>query len=361
MHEYKIIVADDEWTIRNGLVNSVDWAKMGFRVVADVMDGQDILDYLKDHEVDVVFSDVQMCQVSGLTVARWVYENRPDVKMVLISGYKEFDYIKEAMACKVVDYVLKPIDLMALEETFHKVKKELDERKTGNRMYLWLDCLEDTACQAVLMLEGGLLESVLNGEIKKTEATMQCWKEAMQEVKFEYIPQLVLHLMELFFKRVEKEKIALENYGEKFQVFQKIRELSEVELLKYIQGVLWETAGQIARKKSTDSSEVVKKAGQYIESHLAEDFGVEEVADYMYLSRSHLSREFKAQMGISIIDYIIQRRMERAKEMVREGKLSADEIAAAVGYADSRYFQRSFKKYTGHSIREYRNLQRYTL
>ena len=358
MHEYKIIVADDEWTIRNGLTNYVDWAKMGFRVVADVMDGQDILDYLKDNEVDVVFSDVQMCQVSGLTVARWVYENRPDVKVVLISGYKEFDYIKEAMAYKVSDYVLKPIDFMALEETFRKVKKELDERKKRNRMHLWLDCLEDSECQVVLMLEGGLLESVLNGELAKTETAIQCWKEAMHKVKPEYIPQLVLHLLELLYKRAEKEKISLESYGEKFPVFQKVRELSEVKLLEYTQEVLWEIAEKIAGKKSTDSSQVVKKAREYIESHLAEDFGVEEVADYMYLSRSHLSREFKAQMGISIIDYIIQRRMERAKEMVREGKLSADEIAAAVGYADSRYFQRSFKKYTGHSIREYRNLQR---
>lgn len=47
MHVYKIIIADDEWTIRNGLVNCVDWSKLGFQVVADVMDGQDILDYLK--------------------------------------------------------------------------------------------------------------------------------------------------------------------------------------------------------------------------------------------------------------------------------------------------------------------------
>ena len=358
MHVYKIIIADDEWTIRNGLVNCVDWSKLGFQVVADVMDGQDILDYLKDHEVDVVFSDVQMCQVSGLTVARWVYENHPDVRVVLISGYKEFDYIKEAMACKVVDYVLKPIDLMALEETFCKVKKELDERKTGNRKHLWLDCLEDPACQAVLMLEGGLLESILNGELTKTETTMQSWKEAMNKVKPEYIPHLVIHLMELFYKRAKKEKIPLETDGEKFQIFQKIRELSEVEILKYTQEVLWEIAGQIAEKKSTDFSQVVKKAKEYIESHLVEDFGVEEVADYLYLSRSHLSREFKAQVGLSIIDYIIQRRMERAKELVREGKLSADQIAASVGYTDSRYFQRSFKKYTGHSIREYRNLQR---
>lgn len=358
MQGYRIIVADDEWVIRKGLVNSVDWAKLGFQVVADVMDGQDILDYLNENEVDVVFSDVQMCQVSGLAVARWVYENRPDIKVVLISGYKEFDYIKEAMEWKVSDYVLKPIDLMALEETFRKVKKELDERKASNRMLLWLDCLEDPECQKVLMLEGGLLESVLKGDLARMDSVMEGWKSAMSKVKRDYIPQLVLHMMELFYKRAEKEKVSLESYGEKLLVFQKIRELSETELMKYTEEAMLEIAEKIAAKKSTALQEVVKRASEYIESHLAEDFGVDEVADYVYLSRSHLSREFKAQTGVSVIDYIIQRRMETAMEMVKQGKLSTDEIAVAVGYADSRYFQRSFKKYTGYSIREYRNLQR---
>lgn len=360
MQSYKVIIADDEWTIRKGLANSVDWGRLGYQVVAEVMDGQDVLDYLQEQDVDVVFTDVQMCQVSGLQVARWVHEHRPEVKVVLISGYKEFDYVKEAMKYKVFDYVLKPVDLMALEETFRKVKVELDERKSGQvkNLYTYLNYLENPECQAVLMLEGVLLESVVNGNLQKTEVAINNWKEAIGKVKQEYIPQLVFQIVELLYRRMEKEKIFLEACHDKVLIFHEIRELSGDALISAVEEVLFDIARAIAGKKSTALQDVVKKVKEYIDTHIAEDFGVEEVAAYVYLSRSHLSREFKVQVGISIIDYIIQRRMETAMEMVKQGKLSTDQIAAAVGYADSRYFQRSFKKYTGYSIREYRNLQR---
>ena len=360
MSGYRIIIADDEWSIRMGLVNSVNWNEMGFQVVADVMDGQDVLDYLQEHDVDVVFSDVQMCQVSGLQVARWVYEHRPKIKVVLISGYKEFDYVKEAMDYKVVDYVLKPIDLTSLEVTFCKIKKELDQRRhqTEKNIYSYLDYLENQDCREVLRLEGELMENILSGDEERANSAIQSWKMVLDKVDLQYILPLIMHGMENLFKRLEQDNVSLVEEQERITVFRQIRSCPVESLNKYAEEVLLDISQRIAKKKSIVLQDVVEKAKKYVDMHIAEDFGVEEVAAYVYLSRSHLSREFKAQVGVSVIDYIIQRRMETAMEKVKQGKLSTDEIAAAVGYTDTRYFQRSFKKYTGYSIREYRNLQR---
>lgn len=360
MQYYKMIIADDEWTIRNGLVGSVDWESLGYQVVADVMDGQDVIDHLQKNQVDVIFTDVQMCQVSGLEVARWAREHRPDVKVVIISGYKEFEYVKEAMDLKVCDYVLKPINPAELEDTFRKIKKELDARRSSleKDMGALFSYQEDPACIAVLEQEPGLLESVMSGSPEKVKTDYDSWKQVMGRVEEQYIPLLVLHIMETLFRRLDKDGVYLESGYEKKPVLREIRNLKGQELIRRTGEILENITLSIERKKSTASQDVVTRAKEYIEQHLAEDFGVETLAAHLYLNRTYFSKEFKNHTGVSVMDYIIQRRMERAAELIKEGQLPTEKIAGLVGYGDVKYFQRSFKKYTGHTVREYRNLLR---
>ena len=91
MRNYKMIIADDEPMIRKGLASGIPWEEYGFELTADFMDGQDVIEYLQTHEVDVVFTDVQMCQVGGMEVAKWIRERNLPVKIVMISGYREFE------------------------------------------------------------------------------------------------------------------------------------------------------------------------------------------------------------------------------------------------------------------------------
>ena len=135
MNYYKLVIADDEPMIRRGLVNGIPWEDMGFHVVADFMDGQDVMKYLEQNEVNVVFTDIQMCQISGLAVTRWIVENKPDIKVVILSGYKEFEYLKEAIELKVSDYLLKPINPVELKKVFLKIRTELDqEQRNGQKV-----------------------------------------------------------------------------------------------------------------------------------------------------------------------------------------------------------------------------------
>ena len=135
-----------------------------------------------------------------------------------------------------------------------------------------------------------------------------------------------------------------------------IRNLKGKELICRTGEILENITLSIARKKSTASHDVVARAKEYINQHLAEDFGVETLAAHAYLNRTYFSKEFKNQTGVSVMDYIIQRRMERATELIKEGQLSTEKIAGLVGYRDVKYFQRSFKKFIGYTVREYRNL-----
>ena len=122
---YKVVVADDENTIRRGICNFINWKRMGYQIVADFEDGKELLEYLEKHEVDVVLTDIRMAEVGGLDVARIISEKELPVKVVIISGYKEFDYAREALKYNVVNYILKPIQIDEIEKTFEEIYQQL--------------------------------------------------------------------------------------------------------------------------------------------------------------------------------------------------------------------------------------------
>ena len=115
---YRVIIADDEPLIRAGLYYRNDWNAMGFEVAALLEDGSDVLKLLEKERADVLLTDICMFQVSGLEAAGQIREKYPWMKVVLLSGYREFEYAREAMRCHVYE---------KLRSVFAQIKTELDE------------------------------------------------------------------------------------------------------------------------------------------------------------------------------------------------------------------------------------------
>lgn len=124
---YRLIIADDEKRIRQGLKNIVDWEGLGFEVTELFSDGQDVIEYLDYMMPDVILTDIKMNHLSGLEVAKYVFDHQLPCKVVLVSGYQEFELAVQGIKYGAEDYLLKPTDVDKLEETFHKIKRELDE------------------------------------------------------------------------------------------------------------------------------------------------------------------------------------------------------------------------------------------
>ncbi len=123
---YKIVIADDEKIIRMGLKNVVDWEELGFEISEIFADGQEVIEYLDYMTPDVILTDIKMSHVSGLDVARFVFEQKLPCKVVLISGYQEFELAVQGMKYGAEDYLLKPTNVENIIETFMKLKKQLD-------------------------------------------------------------------------------------------------------------------------------------------------------------------------------------------------------------------------------------------
>lgn len=126
---YRLIIADDEKRIRQGLNNIVDWESLGFEVTELFSDGQDVIEYLDYMIPDVILTDIKMNHVSELDVAKYVFEHHLPCRVVLVSGYQEFELAVQGLKYGAEDYLLKPTDVDKLEETFRKIKRELDEAR----------------------------------------------------------------------------------------------------------------------------------------------------------------------------------------------------------------------------------------
>lgn len=295
MSSYKIIIADDEPMIRKGLECSVSWGKYGFEMVASFMDGQDVIDYLEHHEVDVVLTDVQMCQLGGIEVAQWIRERKLPIKIIMISGYREFEYVKEAMRLDVKDYILKPLDPEEIGSVLCKIKLELDiaSANYNKSIDILLSLREDIDCNLVLMAEEKLVDVLITDNDALFTQYCRQWRLAMQEVKKEYLPLLVFHMLDSAYVRLKESGISVSGALTKKNVLRRIGVVEKDNLIEESRCILKEIYQELKYKKSTSKENVIEKAMRYIDEHLSENFGVEELAFYVNLNRSYFSRALR--------------------------------------------------------------------
>ncbi|OBZ08620.1 MULTISPECIES: response regulator transcription factor [Bacillales] len=114
---YRVFVVDDEPFIIEGLYDIIDWSAYGLEIVGSAENGQDALEALKESAADILLTDISMPIMDGLTLIREARQFRPDLKVIILSGYNEFDYIKSGLKLGVENYLLKPINIDELQET----------------------------------------------------------------------------------------------------------------------------------------------------------------------------------------------------------------------------------------------------
>ncbi|MBZ2109866.1 response regulator transcription factor [Streptococcus infantis] len=125
---YKVLLVDDEYMITEGLKRLIPFDKWDMEVVATANHADDALDYVREHPVDIVISDVNMPDKTGLEMIQEMKDLLPDAYYILLSGYQEFDYVKKAMNLNVVDYLVKPVDKVELERLLEKIASQLGEK-----------------------------------------------------------------------------------------------------------------------------------------------------------------------------------------------------------------------------------------
>ncbi len=124
---YRLIIIDDEEKIVEGLGKLFPWENIGFSVEGLFTSAREALDFMEDHPVDVVLSDIEMPDMTGIELSQCLLE-KEDIKVVLFSSYRDYNYFRAAIQNRVDDFLLKPIDYVMLLESLGRIKNQLDER-----------------------------------------------------------------------------------------------------------------------------------------------------------------------------------------------------------------------------------------
>ncbi len=157
---YSLVIVEDEENVRQGLERCVPWEELGYQVSAAFDDGADALEYIKENPCDVVLTDVMMSRMSGLEMAGMLREIFPDIKIIILSGYSDFNYAKQAIQYNAVDYLLKPVDDDELLEVFKKLKNQLDDNAKKQKMQ------EIDQMEVMHLIQKCFLKNLLSGQIK---------------------------------------------------------------------------------------------------------------------------------------------------------------------------------------------------
>lgn len=129
---YKVLLVDDEVLIREAISENIEWNKLGYDFLGACKDGRQAIELIKKDPPDLVITDINMPYVDGIELTKYIYENYSDIKVIIISGYDEFEYAKQAVKYKVLEYVLKPVTAFELSEILTKVKTSFDEERRKN-------------------------------------------------------------------------------------------------------------------------------------------------------------------------------------------------------------------------------------
>lgn len=534
----KVLLVDDEKMEREGLRDYMPWDQLGLEVCGEASDGMYALKLSAEMKPEIVISDIKMPGTDGIELATRLREMFPDIKVIFISGYQEFEYARKAIMLNAYGYILKPVNFKKLAELLDKVvaqikeeqysarqKEELRQQIKENRQYLQQQFLRDLlqhskrnqrnmlvkradylglsfpydyfsvavvaiddykeieerlseenkqflntivfnmlrrisigdSCMHIVQAQDGVFSVIINtsenGTIRKDEIlgsfeaflkqlSISCDKTAtvgfsdfskgIEEIQVLYrhavaatkakwslgkglvifasdisigsssmldnqndleqiheISQYVLagdiestkETLSRVFDSIKGEtchsqqsirnmclmlinecrQILLEIeddpeniLGSYFSIYDTVFHIETLtDLESWLIAILAKVSGQIQEKRKAKNSRLVDAVTEIVNNRYHENIGMEEISNEVYFSSNYIRKVFKDETGHTVTDYLLQVRMKRAVELMKDPKLHVYDIGQQVGYENTSYFCQVFKHYYGVTPKEY--------
>lgn len=508
----KLLIIDDERIIRESLKNSIKWESYGIEVCGAKASGEEALELCRKEMPDIIVTDIKMSHMSGLDFIEQLGEEKKNCKIIILSGFDDFEFSKRALRNNVFEYLLKPVHPKIMIETVKRARDVLlKEREEEHKREKYIERVEKnlniirshyfsglicgaeyseeetTEIMSMLKLDfseeenlfvmalhisgvksiiyyalfsefqnneqlcifsgfdgkygifcrcGKKLKETVSEVLEKIERLCgsdvsigvsmpfvgiknlkKAWEEACLSLDYRDITggsQIIyynpedngLKMLEINEEKLDRnivdavdrlDKNAFRTLFEEFiaenpdipierlqrdicktilsvcgyiikidekpdkiigdwrAISEQINSFKEFDvLIEFCVYIFSGVVDKIIDSKSLNSSPVVNKIAEYLEANYDKPFSLETIARNVYLSPNYVSTLFKRETGKKLSDYVVEVRVKKAKELLKNSSLKAYEIAEKVGYFDSRYFGELFKKITGVSLTEYR-------
>lgn len=134
----KVLIADDEYIMRQGLKYMINWEDEGYEIVGEASNGQEALKLTQELSPHIIICDIVMPVLDGVDFSQLIHENYPNIQLIILSGYDKFEYVRNTLINGAVDYILKPtLTPDGMRSTLKKASERIpgccpDKRDKGN-------------------------------------------------------------------------------------------------------------------------------------------------------------------------------------------------------------------------------------
>lgn len=350
---YNVLIADDEQAVCEGLRTIIDWNGCGFQIPDTVRDGEEALARLKSREYHLIITDIRMPVLNGLELIEKIRTQNPKIKILILSGYSDFEYARKAIEFHVKGYLLKPVDRDELLQRLRSLKDELDMDEQSNIQYgdksvfdLYWNSSRLLSYLEEFDTDGMEREiDVLVQEVKNKHFTVEMTRVVSYNLMFEITA--VIKKYDKSISLFQQEITYTKNNNFEVEQFRRLL----ISICRQARDVLLE----LQRSKHPNITDRIKK---YVEQHYADDLNLQSVSNMFFINPVYLGRVFKNSTGDTFSDYLNKVRIAEMKKKLVSNDSKISEIIKALGYNNQEYFYRVFRKYEGVSFAEYKEALR---
>lgn len=387
----KALIVDDEFNVRDVIRHLGQWEQYGITQLLEASNGDEAKNIIEKESPELIFTDVKMPGMSGIDIIEWLASISYTGKVILITGYDDYSFMRKAIQFSSFDYLLKPIEAEAFNKTLADAVKSWSEEEEA-RVYQETGVYDDAkkfrsnqlvtaACMGELFDPAPIEASLPDAE--KYDLTLLSFYQMHHPDP--YIQLLADELMDSHsgnaYALQNEQNLCLvitvsgqwlsveESISKQFDIPVRIVEGRSIASVKDIpdaypflhKAMEDQKFRSIHRLNELDAARRMEDIVTYVETYYMEDLTLEKLATIFFLSREHISRKFKEKTGLTLSKFIIQLRTEQAKNWLKDTEESIYSISLLLGYQDEKYFSKLFKKVVGITPFEYRNREKQAL
>lgn len=393
MDRWKILIADDEPKIRRGLHAQIDRLGLPCEVCAEAEDGEIALEAAERLRPDILLVDINMPFVNGLDFIEALRRTRADARVILITGYEEFEYARRALELDVHAYLLKPINVEELRRAVETAIDQLEVSRQRNRHFEW--AIAQIGNRREFLREEFLRDAV-SGRLEADEIRefrvyfdfpepermmlmlISARSSAAREKPWQHtLRQYALQDALQEGPELRYRCLFSDDRGNVLLLYDAPPEL-DARLAEAVHAALGGELGLTVQLEtepvtsltriaeaydsamermlsSAQLSPIVEGAKAYIAAHHSDpDLSLMEVAEALNVHPAYLSRTMKQELGMPFAKYLTNVRIGKAVQLMRDPSIRIWKVAEMVGYSGGNYFSAAFKKVLGASPADYR-------
>lgn len=385
----KVLLADDEAIILEGLKLLIDWKEEGFEIVGTASNGLQALKLIDELKPAIVISDIRMPEMTGLELLERVRnEKKSDVSFIFLTGYDSFDYAREAIRYHALDYLLKPIRREELLTVLHRAKdvqEAIEEKKERSYtsdsarnentatdgaqtfgavpetisfrsmadLFKDFSATEENAKTSYLWLQQGLsvdktvLDELVNAVERNCENDI---RQGVSRLSIEirkagdgavgmivnYLLFELLHVAKQINQEVDQEEVL------RYTCETALPDICNETTDEAIAKVFLDYAEYLSELKGNDSEDILSKVESDIRKNYKDNLTLKDFSEKYYINASYLGQLFKAKYEKSFKSFLHTVRIEKAEELLINTDMKIYNIAEEVGYKDTDYFINHF-------------------